>query len=217
MKVAVITGGTGAVGHFITRRLMADGWAVRNLSRHAPPPGAYPRKLTHFPFDLSRSPAPDAALTGARILIHAAFRHEPGRYRGGEGADPEGFRRANVEGTLDLFQAAKAAGIGRAVFLSSRAVYGDYPPEKTLTEDLVPRPDTLYGQVKLAVETELQAMASPDFTPISLRATGIYGAGPPGGTHKWAELFQDFLAGRPIAPAWGPRCTETILPTRWPA
>ena len=61
---------------------------------------------------------------GVQYFVHAAFEHVEGRYRGGEGDDPEGFRRANVEGSARLFEAARAAGVKRCVFLSSRAVYG---------------------------------------------------------------------------------------------
>ena len=47
---------------------------------------------------------PDLAGIGA--VVHCAFAHVPGRYRGGEGDDPEGFRRANLDGSLALIRAA---------------------------------------------------------------------------------------------------------------
>jgi len=185
MKIA-LTGGTGLVGRFLAEAARAAGHQVTLLSRSPPPDG--------LRYDLAGE-VPD--LAGHDALIHAAFQHEPGRYRGGEGTDPVGFLAANRDGSLRLFAAARAAGLARALFLSTRAVYGDHPAGTVLTEGLELRPDTLYGQMKADVEQGLAALSSPNFSTASLRATGVYGPGP---GHKWTGLFADFRAGRPIAP-----------------
>ncbi|WP_372893436.1 NAD-dependent epimerase/dehydratase family protein, partial [Rhodosalinus sp.] len=142
---------------------------------------------------------PPPALDGVDALIHAGFSHEPGRYRGGEGDDPEGFLSANRDGTLRLFEAAAGAGVRRVIFLSSRAVYGDYPPGTELTEEMTPRPDTLYGAVKAEAEAALAALPGG----VALRATGVYGPAGPGQRHKWAGLFENYLAGETITPRRG--------------
>lgn len=176
MKIA-LTGATGLVGRALHAGLTRAGHEVTALSRPL--------------FDLGKPPPP---LSGHHALIHAGFYHEPGKYRGGEGNDPKTFTRLNVDGTLALLNQAKRDGITTILFLSSRAVYGDYPPGTRLDETMPPRPDTLYGQVKWTIEQAL-----PDFAPntASLRATGIYG---PGENHKWTQLFADFLNGKPITP-----------------
>ncbi|MEI4473062.1 NAD-dependent epimerase/dehydratase family protein [Frigidibacter sp. MR17.24] len=184
MRIA-LTGASGLVGRFIETEARAAGHEVTRLTRR-PGPG-------DLAFDLS-APPPD--LSGHDALIHCAFDHVPGRYRGGEGDDPDGFALRNRDGSLRLFRAARACGVGAAVFLSTRAVYGAYPPGTPLTEDLAPRPDTLYGRVKAEVEAGLHALAAPGFAPASLRATGVYGPGP---DHKWQGLFAAYLAGRPVA------------------
>lgn len=174
-----LTGATGRVGHFLHRGLRRAGHEVVTIGR----------KGADRPFALG-GPAPDMA--GLDGLVHAAFSHVPGRYRGGEGDDPAGFVAANVDGTLRLLE---AAGERRIIFLSSRAVYGAYPPGTRLTEDLAPRPDTLYGEVKKRAEKALDGRNA-----VNLRATGVYGVPAPGQAHKWQELFADFSAGRPITP-----------------
>ncbi|MDT0683937.1 NAD(P)-dependent oxidoreductase [Roseicyclus sp. F158] len=186
MRIA-ITGGTGLVGRFLTRAATNAGHDVILLGRT--PPGKLFPEAQYMPWQLGQRPD----LSGADALIHAAFRHEPGRYRGGEGDDPEGFSRANLDGTLRLWDAAERAG-AHVAFLSTRAVYGDYAPGTRLTEDLPPRPDTLYGKVKLAAEEALGQGGA------SLRATGVYGPAGPGLEHKWTGLFRDFAAGTPISP-----------------
>lgn len=179
MKIA-LTGGSGLVGGWIARAARQAGHQVVALSR----PGW---KLGEIP-----------DLTGCDALVHAAFQHVPGRYRGGEGDDPQGFVRANLDGSLSLFRAARDSGVGRAIFLSSRAVHDGYPPGMTLSDDLSPYPTTLYGSVKAEVETALTAMAGPGFCAASLRPTGVYGPGRP---QKWAGLIADFLAGITPPPA----------------
>ena len=187
MRVA-LTGATGLVGPFVHARLLRDGHEVTVLGRR-PVAGA-----RHLPFALGEA-APD--LAGCDALVHLALDHLPGRYRGGEGSDPEGFRARNLDGTRRLFSAAKTAGLERVVFLSSRAVYGPHPSGTALSEETPCRPDTEYGLVKLLGE---RALAETGLAATSLRATGIYGPAPTGGTHKWSGLFDDFLAGHPLAP-----------------
>ncbi|PYE81414.1 NAD-dependent epimerase/dehydratase family protein [Pseudoroseicyclus aestuarii] len=180
----VLSGATGLVGHPIAAHLVAAGHAVTTLGRRASPLG-----LPHLDWDLGGR-CPDLGFADA--LVHAAFAHVPGRYRGGEGGDPAGFIRRNGDGTRHLFDAARGS---RIVFLSSRAVYGSRPPGTCLTEDMIPQPDTLYGTLKRDIEAEVIARGG-----IALRATGVYGPPPPGRDHKWSALFADFRAGRPIAP-----------------
>ncbi|TCP63333.1 nucleoside-diphosphate-sugar epimerase [Rhodovulum bhavnagarense] len=198
MSLAV-TGATGLVGRFFVEEALARNEPVTVLTRRTPPPGFFSAPVAHRPYSLGDRPD----LTGHDTLIHCAFAHVPGRYRGGEGDDPKGFVRANLDGSIALFEAARASGLRRVLFLSSRAVYGAYPPGTVLTEEMAPRPDTLYGQVKHQAEQALFAMAAPGFVPVSLRATGVYGPAAPGQRHKWADLFEEFRAGRAIAPRRG--------------
>lgn len=196
MKVAV-TGGTGLVGRFITEALLAAGDEVTVLGRQAPGPGAFSAAVAFRPFDLT---APEVRLDDVEALVHAGFAHVPGRYRGGEGDDPSGFVARNLEGSRKLFAQAAAQGVGRILFLSSRAVYGPRPPGTVLTEEMTLAPDTLYGAVKRDAEAALAAL---DVAGASLRATGVYGPGGPGRGHKWQTLFRDFAARAEIAPRAG--------------
>lgn len=178
MRVA-LTGGGGFVGGFVKDALLRAGHELHILSRPD--------------YQLGDSPN----LTGCDALLHCAFDHIAGRYRGGEGDDPDSFVARNLDGTCRLFEAAKTQGVGQVVFLSTRAVYGDYPLGTPLSEDMQPRPDTLYGSVKWQAEQVLDGLSGQGFRGASLRATGVYGHGP---KHKWQGLFAAFLAQKPIAP-----------------
>lgn len=198
----LVTGGTGYVGRFIVEALLAAGHDVAVMGRSAPPDGFFSRPVRFISFALDPRSVPPPIIE-ADYLVHAAFDHVQGKFRGGEGDDPENFRRRNLDGSVALFEAAKAAGVRRAVFLSSRAVYGPRPRGEWLDEADEPRPDTLYGEVKLAAERALGNISGPDFQGISLRVTGAYGPAGPGRRHKWADLFADYLAGRSIEPRVG--------------
>lgn len=181
MKIA-LTGAGGRVGSLIAPLLRAAGHDVLALDQ---------TRGYHL------GEAPD--LAGHEALIHCAFAHQPGRYRGGEGDDPHGFRAANLDGSIRLFEAARAQGLARILFLSSRAVHDGHPPGMLLTDDLPARPANLYGEVKAGAEAHLARMAAAGgIATTAIRATGIYG---PGAANKWAGLIADHLAGRPAAPS----------------
>jgi nucleoside-diphosphate-sugar epimerase len=203
MTLALVSGGSGFVGRFIVERLLGEGMAVRVSGRARPVDGFFSRSVEFLPQALDPGSDFYAMFSGVDYFVHAAFDHLPGRYRGGEGGDAEGFRRSNYDGTLAFFRAAKAAGVRRGVFLSSRAVYGAQEPGAVLTEETVPHPDALYGEVKLAAEREILTMVGEGFEPAVLRITGVYGPAGRGRRHKWAGLFDDWRAGREIAPRAG--------------
>jgi nucleoside-diphosphate-sugar epimerase len=77
-------------------------------------------------------------------------------------ADSE-FERINVRATLDLAEAAAAAGVRRLVFTSTTALYGDAATPAAgagwVDEALLPRPRTVYHRSKLAAEAVLREAA----------------------------------------------------------
>ena len=201
MKTALVTGGSGFVGRFIVDALHRGSWQVTVAGRHRPQPGSLPSATAFLPLELEPSHDFGGALQGFDALVHAGFSHVEGHYRGGEGTDINGFWDRNFLATLRLFAAAETVGIQRAVFLSSRAVYGRQPPGQTLSEATACRPDTHYGLIKLAGEDYLNSR--PSLCGVSLRVTGVYGPSAPGARHKWSSLFSAYLAGRSIAPRFG--------------
>ena len=94
MRIA-LTGASGLVGYPVARYLIGRGHRVTSFGRSAVLPG-----VPHVAWDLGGD-APD--LSGQDGLVHAAFAHLPGQYRGGEGDDPAGFAERNLAGTLRLW------------------------------------------------------------------------------------------------------------------
>jgi len=81
----------------------------------------------------------------------------------------------NVNGTLNVLEAARAEGVKRVVFSSSAAVYGD-DPRSPKTEDMLPSPKSPYGITKLDGELYLRMFAELHGVPtVSLRYFNVFG------------------------------------------
>ena len=83
----------------------------------------------------------------------------------------------NLDGTINLATAAKAAGIERFAFASSCSLYGAAGSE-AVGEDAEMFPVTPYGETKAMAEQELSKLADDTFSPTYLRNATAYGASP---------------------------------------
>ncbi len=81
----------------------------------------------------------------------------------------------NLDGTLKVAEAAKAAGIERFLFASSCSLYGAAGSE-AVGEDADMFPVTPYGETKALAEKELSKLADDNFSPTYLRNATAYGA-----------------------------------------
>ena len=195
MRVA-LTGASGTVGRFVAARLAREGCDVVALARPESDRTGFDFPIRWIEGELASESALVALVRDADALVHSAYDHVPGRYRGGEGDDVEGFWRTNLLGSLRLMRAAHAHGVGRSVVLSSRAVFGR--ASRTRVGDArATSPKTHYGALKAALEG--LAGVYPGTT--CLRPTGVYGIAHPACRSKWFDLARDAIAGRPVTVA----------------
>ena len=189
MLIAV-TGATGIVGRFVVERLARQGARIRALVRPTSDRRELPPDIEWVVGGMTDSPALCHLVEGADAVVHCAYEHVPGRYRGGEGDDLPGFWRANLHGGVELMQKAARAGVTRLVLMSSRAVFGQQsPPGSWVDDGTRPVPDTHYGACKLALEAHASAFAAVDGVCFcSLRPTGVYGVTSPLERTKWLDL-----------------------------
>lgn len=145
----LVTGGAGYIGSIVARDLVAAGHEVvvlDNLQRgHR---AAVPSGARLVVADLLEQDAIAALMTeGFAGVLHFAALSLVGEST----KQPERYWRTNVGGTLNLLEAMRAAGVGRLVFSSTAAVYGE--PDDTPIEENAPlRPINAYGASKLAVD-----------------------------------------------------------------
>jgi len=101
--------------------------------------------------------------------------------------EPLKYYRNNSANALNLLEALRAANLGRFIFSSTAAVYGN-PPVIPVDEDAALKPINPYGASKLVTERMLVdlAAADPAFRYVSLRYFNVAGADPQ------ARLGQDY-------------------------
>lgn len=173
----LVTGGAGYIGSTVAAELIAQGMEVVVLDSlekgHAE---AVPAGARFIQGDL-RS---DAALAAAFAQgAYDAVMHFAAYIEAGESMrDPARFFSNNTSNTIRLAEAAVRQGVGRFIFSSTAAVYGD-PVECPMDETHPTRPTSAYGQAKLLADQALDWVAALQGLPcISLRYFNAAGAGP---------------------------------------
>lgn len=195
MRVA-LTGASGIVGRFVAARLAREGCEVVALARPGTDRTGFDFPIGWIEGDLENETALVSLVRGADALVHSAYDHVAGHYRGGEGDDVEGFWRTNLLGSLRLLHTATGFGVGRIVVLSSRAVFGR--PSRTRVGDTrATSPNTHYGALKVALE----GLAGVYPRTTSIRPTGVYGITHPACRSKWFDMACGVMAGQPITTA----------------
>lgn len=148
MKILVI-GGAGYIGSHVARALLDAGHGVTVLDNLSSG-----RKENLFPeakfveADILDSQKLSSTMRdGYEGLIHlAAF-----KAAGESMIKPEKYSINNITGTINILNAASAAGVQRLVFSSSAAVYGE-PQYVPIDEQHPKAPENYYGFTKLEIE-----------------------------------------------------------------
>lgn len=164
-----ITGGSGYVGRNLIRHFVARGIPVTALARShrsaqtVADLGAVPFSGDLFA-DLSKG------MEGCDVLIHAAADTDHG-----PGTSTQ--QRVNEEGTTAVFEAARAAGIRRAIFVSTESVLADGRPLINVDEQhpLPRRPAGSYSRSKAAAERTALSHNGGDMEVVAVRPRFVWG------------------------------------------
>jgi nucleoside-diphosphate-sugar epimerase len=186
-KQVLVTGATGFIGGRLLETLVLDrGAKVRALTT------GYARAVRIARFDtdivLGDVTNPDdvkKAVQGCSFVFHCAH---------GNTGDEEWQRRVNVEGTRNLLEASRAAGVKRVVHVSTMAVYGN-PGDGDLDET-APRGSSgdVYGESKLEAEIVAEEFGNRGLPVVIVQPTVVYGPFGP----AWTQRVLDRLRSQRV-------------------
>ncbi len=207
MRIA-ITGATGFLGRYLVRGLAAAGHQLRCWYRPTSDRSGLESiadAIEWLPGTLGDAAATQALVRGADAVVHAAVEWDGPRNRGGGShGTADVFLGINLTGSLQLFQAAFEAGVGRCVFISTCAVHEVILEDRPLDETHPLWPSTHYGAHKAALEAFVHSYGLGQGWPIcALRPTGIYGVAHPPAASRWYDLVGRVLRGERVESSRG--------------
>ena len=208
----LVTGGAGFIGSHVCERLLQSGhavWAFDDLNSFYDPQlkrrnlrdlQALARPFEFVHGDLTDRAAVDELLGSVRFdqVLHLAARAgvRPSL------AEPALYHRVNVEGTVNLLEAARRAGVKKVILASSSSVYGVNSKVPFAESDPVRQPISPYAASKLACEALGHVYHHVyGLDVVMLRFFTVYGPRqrPDLAIHKFARLL---AAGKPL-PVFG--------------
>jgi len=208
----LVTGGAGFIGSHVCERLLRDGhavWAFDDLNNFYDPQFKQ-RNLKEVqslskPFTFVHGDITDAA---ALNKIFSAFKFDQVIHLAARAGvrpsllDPALYQRVNVEGTVNVLEAARKSGVKKIIIASSSSVYGTNSKVPFSEGDPVVSAISPYAASKLACESlghVYHHIYQMDVT--MLRFFTVYGPRqrPDLAVYKFAKLIS---AGKPI-PVFG--------------
>ncbi|MCU1319413.1 MAG: NAD-dependent epimerase/dehydratase, partial [Edaphobacter sp.] len=175
MSTALITGISGFIGSSIARALLAEGATVRGIDNLSTGNIAnledIRRQLDFRQDDILDQNAIASACEGVDYVFHQAA--IPSVFQSVD--DPIGTNGPNLNGTLNVLEASRKAGVKRVLYAASSAAYGA-DPTLPKTETMLPAPISPYAVQKVAGEHYLASYARVfGLETVSLRYFNVFG------------------------------------------
>ncbi len=167
-RVSVVTGGSGFVGRHLVSALAARGDRVINVDLRAP---------EDLPGELARADITDPAairevIAGADVVFHNASAVHTKQ------SHVDLVRRVNVDGTRNVIDACRDAGVRRLVYVSSGSVVYQGEDIENGDESLPypTRSQAPYADTKIAAEKLVLEANDASLATVALRPHVVFGA-----------------------------------------
>ena len=164
----LVTGTAGRLGHAIAANLQPEHEVV-GIDQ-------CPSQFTTFVGSIGEGDLVRRAIEGCEAVIHTASLHAPHITTHSR----RQFVATNVQGTLNLLEAAIECGVTRFVYSSTTSVYGRAMEDQNeaiwVTEELAPQPRDIYDVTKIAAENLCREIAesSVHLSCVSLRVSRFF-------------------------------------------
>ena len=175
MAKYLVTGGAGFIGSNLVRFLLAKKHRVTVLDNFATGKRAnladVKGRIELIEGDIRDGRAVARAIAGAKAVFHeAALGSVPRSVE-----DPMTSHDVNVNGTVCVLEAARAAGVKRVIFAASSSAYGDQKVSPKV-ETMAPAPISPYAANKIACECYFRAYAAVyGLQTLCLRYFNVFG------------------------------------------
>ena len=175
MAKFLVTGGAGFIGCNLVRYLLGKGHEVVVLDDFSTGKRENLAGVTGamrlVEGDIRDRSAVDACVAGCAAIFHEAALGSVPR----SVAEPVLSHDVNVNGTITVLEAARAAGVKRVIFAASSSAYGDQK-QSPKHEGMVPMPISPYASGKVACEMYLRAYAAVyGMETLCLRYFNVFG------------------------------------------
>ncbi len=192
----LVTGATGFVGANLVRELLADGEAVRALVR----PRSNWQNLAGLELELAEGDLRDPeslrqALRGVRTLYHVAADYRLWA------REPRELYASNVNGTRNILEAAREAGVERVVYTSTVGTLGiprDGGPGTETTPVSLDQMVGHYKRSKFLAELEAERFAREGLDVVIVNPSAPVGPWDVKPTPT-GKMIVDYLRGRMVA------------------
>lgn len=169
-KTVAITGVAGFIGSNLADRLLSEGYRVIGIDDLSY--GVIeqvPEGVEFHRIDI-RAPELERTLRGAEVVFHLAAKNCISDCQ----SDPVETASINVFGTVNVFEAARSAGVRKVIYAESSALYEGSEVFPTPEEAIAP--ESFYAASKLAGRHFAEAYARfTDLTFTALRYFCVYG------------------------------------------
>jgi UDP-glucose 4-epimerase len=173
-KRILVTGGAGFIGSCLVRRLLGAGHRVVIVDNFST---GLRRNLPAGVELVEGDIGSEATIAAVPAGPFDAVCHLAAQTSGAVSMEQPGYDlRTNALSTVLLTRWCQQQGVGRFIYASSMAVYGD-PPRLPATEETPLIPRSFYGISKLTSEHVLRVATSTSFRPTALRMFNVYGPG----------------------------------------
>ena len=194
--LAIVTGGAGFIGSHLVNLLVESGQAVRVIEKPGAVVSHLPQGVEIVHADIRERLSLDRAMRGARRVYHLAA--NPNLWA----RDPAEFDRVNHRGTVNVLDAAVAAGAERILHTSTESILTRAGSDAMIDENVEIRPEDTVGPYclsKLMAERYAFELAGQGHPVVVANPTMPVGPGDRGLSPP-TRLILDFCRGKlPVA------------------
>lgn len=191
MKVFV-SGATGFIGIQLVKRLSSEGHEVHALYRSE----SKAELIRHpdiklFKGDILDPVSLDRAMAGCEEAYHTAA------FAGVWTKDPQMVFRLNVDGAMNVIEAAGRQGVRRVVLTSTAGILG--PSAQEAVHESSPAPDSFFTEYEASkFQLEKQLLGRTDTNPevVIVNPTRVYGPGYLSESNGVTKMIKQYMEGK---------------------